>query len=208
MKAKTVLFLILWVSLGCSLSAQKYGTTDDGLRVILKDNGTWDTLRVSEEVPEGGPITLAKPSSSKQSIKGEQIDYTIWFNPGKWKVLDKTLNSFADYTLQHRDGDVMAIIIAERIEVKLDKLIEIAINNAKNAGTDFRIMDWREATINGLEGKMLKFTTRVQDIDFTYLSFYYSSEKGSFQFITFTSNNLFTKYEKDLMDLIGGFRLN
>jgi hypothetical protein len=84
----------------------------------------------------------------------------------------------------------------------------MAMNNIKNASSDYNILYYKNATVNDLQGKLVKFTAKLQGINFTYLAFYYASEKGSFQFLTFTSNNLYSNYEKDLMDLISGFKID
>jgi len=188
-------------------SAQQYATTDEGKRVLLKDNGLWEIV-VEEEAFGGSPVYFSKSPKSKQAVKGKLIPYEIWYSNEKWTVLGKSENSLAEYTLKHKDGDVMAAVVAERIQVDLDKLVEIALNNLKNSASEYRIVDWKNATINNNVGKLLRINAIVQGIDFTYLIFYFSNERGSFQLMTFTSNNLFADYEKDLMELISGFVIN
>jgi len=205
---KILIISIALTAMFSSALAQRYATTDDGQRIILSDDGTWDTVRVVDEIPEGGPVNLTKPFSSKKSVKGGQIGYSIWYNPAKWSVMEKSLSEFAEYTMRHEDRDVMAMIIPERIEISLEQLVETAMKNVESASSEFRILDMKVATINGVEGKLIKLTARVQGIDFTYLNFYCSCDKGSFQFMSFTSNNLFSRYEKDLTDLISGFQLD
>jgi hypothetical protein len=188
-------------------NAQQYATTDEGQRVLLKDNGLWERV-MAEDAPMGGPVNLSKSPRSRHAVKGKQIPYEIWYNHDKWTVLGESVNSFAEYSLHHKDGDVIAAVVAERIQVDLDKLVEIALNNLKNTASEYRIVDWNTATINNHQGKLLQLNAVVQGIHFTYLIFYFSNERGSFQLMTFTSNNLFAGYQKDLMELISGFVVN
>ena len=45
----------------------------------------------------------------------------------------------------------------------------------------------------------------IKGIHFTYLGYYFSSPKGTVQFLTYTSVNLLEEYRKDLEELLNGF---
>ena len=45
----------------------------------------------------------------------------------------------------------------------------------------------------------------IKGIKFTYFGYYYSSDKGSAQFITYTFQSLFKQYKPEMEKLLNGF---
>jgi hypothetical protein len=44
-----------------------------------------------------------------------------------------------------------------------------------------------------------------QGIKFTYIGFYYSNQSGTFQFVTYTAQNLLAKAQAEMLELLKGF---
>jgi hypothetical protein len=51
---------------------------------------------------------------------------------------------------------------------------------------------------------MLQMTGTIQGIKFTYFGYYYSNANGTIQFLTYTSDNLFSSYQKDIEEFLNG----
>jgi len=97
------------------------------------------------------------------------------------------------------------MLIAEKLEIPIESLRNIALQNAKNAAPDMRIIREEYRNVNGNNVLMMQMQGTVQGIKFTYYGYYYSSANGSVQFLTYTSQNLFEGYEGDMQELLNGF---
>lgn len=54
-----------------------------------------------------------------------------------------------EYNLNLKSGDLYRMAITERIEVNLEKLAEIAFNNAKAAAPDAKVVKKEYRVVNG-----------------------------------------------------------
>jgi hypothetical protein len=48
----------------------------------------------------------------------------------------------------------------------------------------------------------------IDGIKFTYLGYYYSSEGGTIQFISYTTQSLLEEYKNDMFGLLNGFTIH
>ena len=128
----------------------------------------------------------------------------FWINPKKWTFKKATANTEAEYQLKFKEGDLYGMVIAEEIEVPLINLKELAFNNARKVAPDMKIVTEEYRIVNGLKVLMLEMNGTMQGIKFAYFSYYYSSPKGSLQFITYTSQELIKKYKSNCENLLSG----
>jgi hypothetical protein len=202
------LFVFIFLSLVIfPAGAQITAVTEDGKAVLLFSNGTWSYLNDSVRISYSDQLHYSIPKNSDNLLKGKETDYEIWYNAEKWRLLPDTVYQNAEYSFEYNEGNLVAMVITEKIQISLSKMKETAIENFKRKGTEFKITEEQKLNVNGTQGLLLKIDALVDDIPFSYLNAYFSTYKGTFQLITFTGYNLFDRYRKDMMDLISGFVL-
>ena len=185
--------------------AQTYATTDEGKRVRLNENGTWEYMKGTQAESNDGPKTFIKPASSTSLLKSKKNDFAVWYNPSKWQLSNKIGNVEAEYQLNLKGQDGYCMIITERIEIDIENLKDAALKNAQNADPHAVIEKEEDRFVNGNSVKMLRISGVVSGIKFVYSGYYASNESGTIQVVCFTSKNLLTNYEKDFEDLLNGF---
>jgi hypothetical protein len=177
-----------------------HATTDDGKKVILKNDGTWKFL--NSDVSKNNSSFKNTPSTSTKELilKGNKV--SIFYNPNLWQ--EKPSDTPPKTTLVHKDGDVYVMIIYERIEMDPEALKNIAINNAKAASPDTKVTLDEERIVNGTKIHCMKMEGTIQSIKFIYYGYYYAGKAGTLQLLTYTYTNLISEYESDMSDFLNG----
>ena len=52
-------------------------------------------------------------------LKGKETRYEVWYNENKWNLLPDTVYASAEYALEDQNGERIAMIITERMQVPL-----------------------------------------------------------------------------------------
>jgi hypothetical protein len=204
---KILFSLLFFFCITVFTQAQLSAVTENGRAVILFSNGTWSYMNDSVLLSNSDLSHYSIPGDSHEFLRGKTISYRIWYNSEKWIVLPDTIYKNADYSFENSRGELLALVIAERIEVPLQKIREIALDNFKKAGTEYKVSEEQRIMVNGTEGLLLKIDALVEGIPYAYLNCYFSTDRGTYQVMTFTGYNLFDRYRKEMMDFISGFTL-
>lgn len=141
------------------------------------------------------------------TVAGAQVDYSIAYDSSKWIAMPGESTGDAEYEFEHVDGDVYALIIAERIEMDLESLKAIALENAQSVAPDAQIVFEEDRTVNGVQVHVMKIDGTIYGIGFEYYGYYYGGSAGTIQFITYTSSNLTDDYAADLTELLNGITI-
>lgn len=177
--------------------------TTDGRTVTLFQDGTWqyaDEQTAQNAAPVGG--------AGKQ-VEDPRRMVRIAFDSSKWMQLPnpQRLSPSASLAFIHSSGEAYAMAIVERIPMALETLKRAALQNARVAAPDakivldeMRMVGDKQAALVGIEGN-------VDGIVFRYHSLYWSGDAGAVQVITFTSRNLFQEYEADFNAFLSGVSL-
>jgi len=206
---KRVVLLFFALSLFRVVHAQHKAVTELGDEVILFEDGTWkyiDKLVSKKELVEI-PINsklFKKNDNSTFLLKSNKLNVGFWINPKLWSFTKKTKNPVAEYEFTFKKGDLYAMIISEKIEVPLETLKFIALDNGKKAAPDLKIIKEEYRNVNGLKVLLLQMNGTSQGIKFSYYGYYFSSSKGTVQFITYTSQNLIDSYKNESEELLNG----
>src|ERR1043166_4250800 len=126
---------ILLLTCTLSLTAQERATTASGRIVLLYPDGTWKYAPPAVNLPMSG---RTRPSTATEHIDLARGRAALYFDPSKWKVTKS--EEAGQMTLSHTNGDGYALVLAERIQVSLGGLRKIALDNAKDAAPDARIV--------------------------------------------------------------------
>lgn len=187
--------------------AQKKAVTETGEEVILYDNGTWkyanDSTKQNDSISTNKNIFKKNPEAAFL-LKSTRTNIGVWLNSKKWSFKKSSSNEAAEYEFQLKSKDLYAEIITEKIGIPLESLKNAAFQNAKEAAPDMKIISQEFRTVNGKKMLMMQMTGTVMGIKFTYFGYYFSSPKGTVQFLTYTSENLFTELMADAEELLNG----
>ena len=199
----------IWVSfvILTTLNAysQQFATTDDGRRIRLNENGTWQIVK-----PETGSLTdstakiFSKPQSSTVYLKSAKNRFGFWYDKSTWKVSKQISNEAAEFELQMLKGDGYCMFISEKIEIDVENLKEIAIKNAQTEDPNIKVDREENRIINGQKVKFLQMSGEMHGVKFVYMGYYTSNEAGTLQFVCFTARNLLKEYEGEFFNLLNG----
>lgn len=198
------LFILLFTSIGL---CQKSAITDTGEEVILYKDGTWNYKKSNFDNVKNIYYNKRKFKKDKKStflIKSKKTDAAVWINPIKWTFNNAQDNPDAEYEFQLKNEDAYALLITERIEVPLASLRNIALENAKIASSNIQIVNEEYRNVNGNKVLMLEMEGSIEGLDLTYFGYYFSNRLGTNQLITYTSQNLFSIYRRELINLLNG----
>jgi hypothetical protein len=178
-------------------------TTEDGRTVILYPEGIWEYV-TSERMLEGSSDSFNKPSDATSAIKSKKGFVEVWYDPAKWNLLPSNPNDDAEFMFEHQAEDCYALVIVERISMSLEALRDIAVENARVAGHNVRVVDEEIREINGQRMLVMGVEGIIEGILFRYHGCYWTGQSGAVQVVAFTGGNLFTEYEQDITDLLNG----
>jgi hypothetical protein len=206
MKIYTVLVLCFFAF---NTAASKKAITDEGDVVVLNDNGTWlyENGQVESETQlEMNPVIFSKGANAKFMLKSAKTNASFWINPKKWKFKkNENGHESAEYTFKVKGSDLYGMVIAEQLEIGLEELVDIAVDNARGAAPDTRVIKKEYRMVNDHKVIYMEMEGTIQSIKFTYLGYYYSDDSGSTQYLTYTGSNLVSKYKKDINNFLNGF---
>lgn len=196
------LFMILLLALPDSGFSQNpvKARTETGKEVLLYADGKWkyveDNKETSSEVKAHN-----KSASAKTLSKTPRGTFEIWVDESKWSG-----PSTSDGRMQFRlkTGDAYILVISEEIGIPTASLKNIAIDNAKAAGSEFSLIADETRVVNGRELTSLKFNAVVKGIQLTYYGYYYGGKEGTIQVLCYTGQSLFDKYERDFTEFLDG----
>lgn len=201
-----VLLFVLIPFAGLSFSQDIRATTEDGHLVILKKDGTWQFSRNSSPSATNTRGAYQKPESATAVFKAKSGKFSIWFDPSKWS--QKKSDNSSQPTFEHKDGDVNVMIIAERIEMKIEALKEMVINNAQAVAPDIKVTYEEKRLVNRKNVLCMRMEGTIQSIHFIYYGYYYTGKEGTVQLLSYTSQNLFPEYENDMTEFLNGLVIN
>ena len=179
-------------------------TTDTGKEVVLYADGTWKyaTAVASKPTSPG----LRTPASATKLFKSDRGSFGIWYDETKWQLNSKSVEpGRREFNLRRGDGYATAIV--EELGIPLTSLKKIALENAKEAGPDAKIVFEEMRVVNGKEVLCLKIEVTIEQIPFRFYGYYYGGKQGTIQLLTYTGQVLFEKYEQDFLDFINGLEI-
>ena len=196
-----IIVMILMISPSVWASGPISATTEDGKAVILSPDGTW---QFAQQAEESGPSSLSIPAASTAVLKSKKKFYELWYDPNTWSETSNDGNPDAEFMLNHKTGDAYAMLIGERIAMPLNSLLDVAVDNVRNAGSDVRVVFKNQVKVNGVDFTNMRLDFTINKIPFTYYGYYWTGKAGALQAIAFTGQQLFPEFEDDFRELLSG----
>lgn len=200
------LFFILILFEGISYSQGISATTEDGRKVILEKDGSWKFYSATKSSPTDTGGSYQKPEESTTVFKAKGDKFLLWFNPLKWQ--QKKSDDSDKPTFVHKDGDIYAMVIAERFTMAPEALKELAIKNALNVAPDTKVVHEESRIVNGKKVLCMRMDGTIDGVQFSYYGYYYAGKAGIVQLLTYTSQNLFSEYESEMTAFLNGLVIN
>jgi hypothetical protein len=213
MKAKSVLLLLLLFCMcgAARVSAQEAirARTEAGQEVLLYPDGTWKfTGELKPPVTTAPRGRFNRPASARRVFKTERGNFSVWYDESKWQLSRRANTETGKQSFNLVNGDGYAMIIAEGLSIPMTALKRIALENARMAAPDARIILEEKRIVNGREVLCLKILGTIEQIPFTYYGYYYGGPAGTIQVITFTGQNLFNRYEAEFTSFLNGLEID
>lgn len=189
------------------LNAQVKAVTDTGDEVLLYDDGTWKYT--NEQVAEETEIKVndknfTKDDKSSFVVKSSKVDIGIWINPKDWNFSKNSSNEDAEFQFQKKGEDLYGMLIAEKLQIPIATLRDVALQNAKKVSTDMMVVQEEYRNVNGIKVLMMQMAGTIQGMRISYLGYYYSNESGTIQLLTYTGESLFNNYRRDIEIFLNG----
>ena len=180
--------------------------------MILYADGTWKYANdksavkdAAETKPDTSKINFTKTEASSFQVTSSKIGCSIYLNPKKWSFEKSKEGAASEFEFTLKDKDAYGMLITEKIEIPKNALKTAALNNAKEVAPDIKIIKEEYRKVNGKYMLMMEMSGTINGIKFTYFGYYYSSEKGTAQLLTYTSANLVNEFHDDLEEFLDGF---
>ncbi|MFT6385124.1 MAG: hypothetical protein ACJAQR_001964 [Bacteroidia bacterium] len=205
---KKVILTGLIVMLVQLVNAQINAITETGDEAILYEDGSWEYL--NDSIIENSEISIndkefLKDKNSTFLVKSKKLNVGIWINPKSWSFTKGTDKDAFEFQFQKKGDDLYAMLISEKMQIPIETLKGIAIENAKSAAPDIRVIKEEYRNVNGIQVLMMQMTGTIQGVRFTYYGYYYSNSNGTIQLLTYTGESLFNDYLADIELFLNGF---
>jgi len=185
--------------------------TNKGEVVMLNEDGTWEYAdkgsstnkqKISNADSLLKVLSNANTDNNSSLVKSTKTNIEVNVNPDKWTVKKEDAGETAEYSFNLKGNDAYAMLITERIAMPLDVLKKAALANAASAAPDIKVVDEEIRTVSGEKVLFMQMDGTISGVKFSYLGYYYSSDKGTVQFLTYTSQNLLKENRKDMEELL------
>jgi hypothetical protein len=204
-----IILSVSFIFYGFASLAQTPAVTSNGDEVLLYDDGTWKFTKKADlsanKIIDTNKINFSKSKNASFLLKSKITSIGINLDPQKWSFKKSAINESAEYSLQLKGKDAYGMLIAERIEVPLETLKNLALENAQSIAPDMKIVFEEYRIVNGIKIYCMQMDGTAQGIKFSYYGYYFSSAKGSAQFVTYTAQNLLSEYKQEMEELLNGF---
>lgn len=189
-------------------NAQIMALTESGDEVILYKNNTWkysnDSVNLAIKILKNEKL-FVKNEKSTFLIKSSKTNVGIWISPLEWNFSKSKPESDSEFNFNNKSLDIYGMLIVEKAEIPVESLVEIAYQNALEVAPDTEIIEKEYRNVNGINVIMMKMKGTMNGVNFVYFGYYYTSVEGAFQFVTYTTLNLFNDYENHMLKLLNGF---
>ncbi len=195
------------LSLGGVRAEEQRGKTAGGKDVILRDDGTWAYAEPGKKAVEKAGGEYAKDKKAELAYTGKRGTFTLTLVPDAWKPMVTPLPPGAEVGFLHAEGDIGAVVVAERIEIPMAALKKLVLDNVRNVDPEAKVLLDEKRTVNGRPVVCLTVDATVSSIALTYHIYLYSGDEASIQVLTWTGRKLFKENKADMEAFLNGFEV-
>ncbi|MBN1436726.1 MAG: hypothetical protein JW936_06605 [Sedimentisphaerales bacterium] len=160
---------------------------------------------VEREIDDEQPSS-SSPREQKVRLRSESGTYSIEYDQSRWERDTETVGD-EEFFFTHRDGDVFAMIIAERMMLTPEALRSVVVDNFQAVAENFRMLEESTETHGDMEVMCLTMSGIINGAPTIYHGYYYTGPAGTIQVITMTTQNLFEQYRDEMEEFLNGFEV-
>ena len=204
-RSMTALYFILALSI--DVSGQQKAVTETGETVVLYSDGRWayvnkDTIREAE-IPTH-PKQFNRDTGASFLVKSSKMNIGVWIDSSAWSFEKSASHDAAEFEFVNEEKGLYGLTITENLDLPMEALANIALDNAREAAPDVKVISKEYRMVNGLKVLMMHMTGTIQDILFSYYGYYYTSGNGALQFLVYSSKENVDSNVNEIERLLNG----
>ena len=151
------------------------------------------------------PALTGPPSGRLRSYSVLQGHISLDIDSSHWKMQETAEAGVSQFV--HDSNAAYVRLIAERVEIPLEKMAEIALDNVRKVDPKVRETQRGWRTVNGKRMLYLEFEATVDNLPISYYGHYYSDSSGTVQIIGWTHRTVIDAYRDDIERFVSGFQI-
>lgn len=218
-----ILFFLFIVTLSSACFGQKKeigkAITTEGRRIILYNDGTWryelEPIPISRgtAVPDTAENLFNKPIGDKyqkspyykKEWQSNRTNFSVWFNPKKWKL--NLINLVPPTEVSFHFTDITCTVLSEKVDIDIEVWIHKMKQFKKQNYPSLKIEleEWR--SVNGLNVYYIKWQTGDR-LNFQCYSYFSKSSSEIIQMNVSGPLSFARSSEEEIFRLLNGLVLN
>ncbi|MBW2715250.1 MAG: hypothetical protein JRD03_04200 [Deltaproteobacteria bacterium] len=186
---------------------QPAGASESRAQIINSSPG--NSLPVSRKADED-LANYVRPASSSETLISKHEFVRIGFDPSVWEMAPRFPESSqeTEFTLKHETGGAWALVITESTPMSIAALRYAILANAQRTDPDAKIVFEEDRIVNGTRVLCVEMAFAPNQIPITYFGYYWASDEGVVQVVTFAERHLFPRFKDDATALLNGLMVN
>ena len=213
-----LLFLLLAVPV--LTHTQTLAVTEYGDTIYVYDSGRWayepDDALLEPEPEESyldrqltidsSTVAYRTPPTADKVLSSNLGFVTIHYRDSLWqRVPPAQYNKDAEFVLKSRTTDLFALVIVEAGAMTSEAILKTALHNMKSyTKSEPTLHRVERRQVNGTEVLLATYGANVNGMNVTFAAYFYSSDRGTLQFMAWTTDNLYERVAADIEDLLNG----
>jgi len=180
----------------------------------------YDEYGYLEDMPEPG-ITFAdyldyelvdlkyneSDAAFLEEVQGLAFPYLVAYSNIGWGLSLEDYNPDAEIEITHKYSDLYSLVIAENVDYDLAEYRQTILDNFATDESAVNVLYEGEREIDGKVVQEMVANVGVEDYDFQYHLYYYTSPEGSLQFVVYYEDYLAEVYNDDVSKLLNSLRI-
>ncbi len=153
--------------------------------------------------PSASPALTKVPEfTSVPLLNGRAV---IRYDPALWHVDPTVTTPSGQFQYQHKSGEVWLKVVAERIEIPLERLVELNLAQIRQLDPNAQVTreGYREVNGSGMAYREVEATP--SGVPLIYYIHYHSGPSGSIQFVGWTGRSLLGEHRSTIEQFLNGF---
>jgi len=199
-------FLVFLIFVTSVSNSQIKAVTENGDEVVLYDDKSWkfinENINNEFDSSKNYPV-FYHDENSTFLLKSNINDVGVMIDPKKWSF-NKSATDDSEFEFELKNESLYGLMINEKMEIPLETLKESAFYNFDFAANDANILEQEYRYINDLLVLKLHMQGTIDGLSVYYYGYYFSGDKGTTQFVTYSTSNLFELYKNEAELLLNG----
>lgn len=145
-------------------------------------------------------VLVATPVTSLTFADGR---FVLEFGNSGWKPSE----SDQDYHLVSPREEAYLKVITERAEIPTDRMVTLALDNARKADPGLKPGRRGTRTVNGMKMAVQEFDATINGVPITFVGYYYGGPEGTIQVLCWSARNLARDFRPQFDGLVDGLRI-